>query len=149
MEAKTFYCVKLAYFQMVLYFVLASYSEALPYRYREGPIGIKHHINCILLKMHPRHWVSQMYLKKFKNSRPSRVFSICTPFFWWSCTKLYTFALSFFPVCGRSIFYKPSQQTHRVKRIVQGNAADYGEWPWQISLMKRSKGNIHKNFSLF
>jgi hypothetical protein len=47
------------------------------------------------------------------------------------------------------MFYKPSQQSHRVKRIVQGNVADYGEWPWQISLMKRSKGNIHKDFSLF
>ena len=26
---------------------------------------------------------------------------------------------------------------HRVKRIVQGNDADFAEWPWQISLQKR------------
>ena len=71
--------MKLAYFTIVLYCLLASYSEALPYRYR----------------------------------------------------------------CGRSVFYNPSQESHRVKRIVQGNAADYGEWPWQISLMKRSRGKIH------
>ena len=74
--------VKLAYFPIVLYCLLASYSEALPYRYR----------------------------------------------------------------CGSSVFYNPSQESHRVKRIVQGNAADYGEWPWQISLIKRSKGNINRNF---
>ena len=44
------------------------------------------------------------------------------------------------------MFYKPSQQSHRVKRIVQGNTADYGEWPWQISVMKQSiytGGYIH------
>ena len=65
--------VKLAYLPIVLYCLLASYSEAQPYRYR----------------------------------------------------------------CGKSVFYNPSQESHRVKRIVQGNAADYGEWPWQISLIKR------------
>ena len=74
--------VKLAYFPIFLYCLLASYSEAQPYRYG----------------------------------------------------------------CGKSVFYNPSQESHRVKRIVQGNAADYGEWPWQISLIKRSKGNINRNF---
>ena len=40
----------------------------------------------------------------------------------------------FFSVCGIRSGYRTSQ--HRVKRIVQGNVADYAEWPWQLSLRK-------------
>lgn len=41
---------------------------------------------------------------------------------------------------------KFSQQVPRNRRIIQGNKADYGEWPWQISIRKWKNGiyeNIH------
>ena len=54
-----------------------------------------------------------------------------------------------FSVCGIRSGNRTSQ--HRVKRIVQGNDADYAEWPWQISFSKERIGtyNLHRNFSLF
>ena len=62
--------VKRAYFPIVLYCLLASYSEALPFRSRDSK-GKKH---CINLKLNPRKWVAQIHLKKVTNPRPSQVF---------------------------------------------------------------------------
>ena len=52
----------------------------------------------------------------------------------------------FFSVCGIRSGYRTGQ--HRVKRIVQGNNADYAEWPWQISLRKRNGTYIGRFFFL-
>ena len=49
-----------------------------------------------------------------------------------------------FSVCGIRSGYRTSQ--HRVKRIVQGNNADYAEWPWQISLRKGNGTYIGRSF---
>ena len=62
--------VKVAYFPIVVYCLLASYSEALPFRSGDSK-GKKH---CINLKLNPRKWIAQMYLKKVTNPRPSQVF---------------------------------------------------------------------------
>ena len=41
-----------------------------------------------------------------------------------------------FSVCGIRQGHRTSP--HRVKRIVQGNDADFAEWPWQLTLRKRN-----------
>ena len=53
----------------------------------------------------------------------------------------------FFSVCGTRSYHGTSQTSHRVKRIVQGNKADYAEWPWQISILERDPDeSMYKEF---
>ena len=59
-----------------------------------------------------------------------------------NCTNLYFF----FSVCGTRSYHVTSQSSHRVKRIVQGNKADYAEWPWQISLRERDESTYNEFF---
>ena len=33
-------------------------------------------------------------------------------------------------------------KNNRVKRIVNGGAADYGEWPWYVQLQKKRKSRL-------
>ena len=47
-------------------------------------------------------------------------------------------------VCGRqpwksvkNLNKTKSSEHGRVKRIVKGDEADYGEWPWKVQLLKR------------
>ena len=47
-------------------------------------------------------------------------------------------------VCGRqpwkSVMHPP--KNNRVKRIVNGGEADYGEWPWYVQLQKKRKSRL-------
>lgn len=49
-------------------------------------------------------------------------------------------------MCGTRSYHVTSQSSHRVKRIVQGNKADYAEWPWQISLRERDESTYNEFF---
>ena len=49
------------------------------------------------------------------------------------CAKIYYIFIV--TVCGRQPWL--NNINHRVKRIVDGIDADYGEWPWKVQLLKK------------
>ena len=133
--------VKLSYFPIVLYCLLASYSEALPFRSLDSK-GKKH---CINLKLNPSKWELRYVLKWSQIHGLLRSFEFAHPSFD-DLSKIVHTYIFFFSVCGTRSYHWTSQSSHRVKRIVQGNKADHAEWPWQISILERDKGTYKAFF---
>ena len=85
--------VKVAYFPIVLYCLLASYSEALPFRSQDSK-GKKH---CMNLKLNPSKWELRYILKRSQIRDLLRSFEFAPPSFddfKQNCTHLYFFLFS-------------------------------------------------------